>query len=284
MRCNVSTPAAGALLATLAVLAPAAAGGQEIDIPDTQIQYNRGQNVAPLYEGWIRNPDGTIDMWFGYLNRNYEEVLHVPVGPDNRVEPGGPDRGQPSVFVPRRRRGGAVMRRESYVFRVSLPADFGEEDEIVWTVTAHGRTDRAVGTLLDVYALEGPREGNTLPAVSLAADRTSVTAGETAVVTATVSDDGLPEDPRQPVRRVEWRRFRGPGAVTFDPPRSPLPESAGPIDGVELRTRATFSRPGTYVLRAAVSDGDTNPGGWPRVPATTFASVTIDVRAGQEGP
>ena len=55
--------------------------------------------------------------------------------------------------------------------------------------------------------------------------------------------------------------------------------AAGPVDGVELRTRATFSRPGAYVLRAAVSDGDTNPGGWPRVPATTFASVTIDVRA-----
>ena len=273
MRCSIPAAAAGA---ALAVLAPVAAG-QQVEILDTQIQYNRGQNVAPLYEGWIRNPDGTIDMWFGYLNRNYEEVLHVPVGPDNRVEPGGPDRGQPGVFVPRRRRGGAVARRENYVFRVSLPADFGEEDEVVWTVTAYGKTDRAVGTLLDVYALQGPPARNTPPAVSLTADRASAAVGETVTLTATVSDDGLPRGARQP-GHVRWLRYRGPGAVTFDPPRSTFPEDGGPFAGVEFSTRATFTEPGTYVLRAAVNDGDTNPGGWPRVPATTFVSVTIDVR------
>ena len=276
MRCSIPAAAAGAALAVLAVLAPVAAG-QQVEILDTQIQYNRGQNVAPLYEGWIRNQDGTIDMWFGYLNRNYEEVLHVPVGPDNRVEPGGPDRGQPAVFVPRRRRGGAVARRESYVFRVSLPADFGEEDEVVWTVTAYGKTDRAVGTLLDVYALDGPPARNTPPAVSLTADRASAAVGETVTLTATVSDDGLPREARQP-GHVRWLRYRGPGAVTFDPPRSTFPADGGPFAGVEFGTRATFTEPGTYVLRAAVNDGDTNPGGWPRVPATTFVSVTIDVR------
>ena len=277
MRCSIPASAAGAALAALAVLAPVAAAGQQVDILDTQIQYNRGQNVAPLYEGWIRHPDGTIDMWFGYLNRNYEEVLHVPIGPDNRIEPGGPDRGQPAVFVPRRRQGGAVSRRENYVFRVSLPADFGEDDEVVWTVTAHGKTDRAVGTLLDLYALQGTPGGNTPPTVSLTADRASVAAGDTVTLAVTVSDDGLPADARQP-GHVRWLRYRGPGAVTFDPPRSTFPDADGPLAGAEFTTRATFSRPGTYELRAAVNDGDTNQAGWPRVPATTSASVTVDVR------
>ena len=269
---------ASALLAALCALA-APAGAQEIDILDTQIQYNRGQNVAPLYEGWIRNPDGSIDMWFGYLNRNYEEVLHVPVGPGNRVEPGGPDQGQPSVFIPRRRRGGAASRREGYVFRVRLPAGFGEDDELIWTVTAHGKTDRAVGTLLDVYVLEAPPEGNQPPEAGLSADRTAVATGGSVALTVAVSDDGLPEDERARERAgVRWQRYRGPGTVTFDPPRSPFPAGTGPVAGAELATRATFSAPGTYVLRAAVNDGDANPAGWPRVPSTTFESVTIDVR------
>ena len=263
--------------ALVALAAPAAA--QEVDILDTQIQYNRGLNVAPLYEGWIRNADGTIDMWFGYLNKNYEEVLHVPVGPDNRIEPGGPDRGQPSVFVPRRRRGGAASRRESYVFRIRLPADFGEDDELIWTVTAHGQTDRAVGTLLDVYVLEAPPDGNLPPTASLAAGRTAVTAGDAVTLTATMRDDGLPDDERARERAgVTWQHYRGPGTVTFDPPRSHYPADADPATGIELGSRATFSAPGTYVLRAAVNDGYVNPAGWPRVPSTTFESVTIEVR------
>ena len=270
-----ATPGVLAALCTLAT----PTGAQEIDILDTQIQYNRGQNVAPLYEGWIRNPDGTVDMWFGYLNKNYEEVLHVPVGPDNSIEPGGPDQGQPSVFVPRRRRGGAASRREGYVFRVRLPADFGEDDELIWTVTAHGKTDRAVGTLLDLYVLEGPPDGNQPPAVSLSADRTTVGAGDAVALTVTVSDDGLPDGERARERAgARWQRYRGPGRVAFDPPRSPFPEGTEPVAGVELTTRATFDEPGTYVLRAAVNDGDVNPAGWPRVPSTTFASVSIEVR------
>jgi hypothetical protein len=218
-------------------------------------------------------------MWFGYLNKNYEEVLHIPVGPDNNIEPGGPDQGQPGVFTPRRRRGGAASRRESYVFRVRLPAEFDEEDELIWTVTAHGQTDRAVGTLLDLYVLEAPPEGNHPPAVNLTADRTTVAGGDAVTLTATVSDDGMPDGERARERAgVQWQGYRGPGTVTFDPLRSAFPEGSEPVADVALTTRATFSAPGTYVLRAAVNDGDVNPAGWPRVPSTTFASVSIEVR------
>src|SRR5207244_457205 len=61
---------------------------------------SRGRDVTPAYEGWRRNPDGTFTMYFGYMNRNYDEELDIPIGPDNNVDPGG-DRGQPTHFYPR---------------------------------------------------------------------------------------------------------------------------------------------------------------------------------------
>src|SRR4029450_4185371 len=96
---------------------------------------------------WLRNSAGSLDMVFGYLNRNWEEVLFIPVGPANTIEPGGPDRGQPTVFYPRKAASPPGERREQFVFRVRLPKNWDAKQELVWTVTAYGRTDRAVGTL-----------------------------------------------------------------------------------------------------------------------------------------
>src|SRR5262245_46304120 len=52
-----------------------------------------GQTVTPAFEGWEPNPDGSFNLVFGYLNRNWEQEFYLPVGPDNNVEPGGPDEG-----------------------------------------------------------------------------------------------------------------------------------------------------------------------------------------------
>src|SRR5260221_8641442 len=54
-----------------------------------QVQYSRGQNVAPVFEGWEHNPDGTFNMVFGYLNRNYEEEVDIPIGAENTISMGG---------------------------------------------------------------------------------------------------------------------------------------------------------------------------------------------------
>src|SRR5690348_16709175 len=62
------------------------------------IQYPRGQDVSPTYDGWETNPDGTISMYFGYYNRNSEEEVDVPIGPDNRFDLGNGDQGQPTHF------------------------------------------------------------------------------------------------------------------------------------------------------------------------------------------
>src|SRR4030095_4213194 len=91
-----------------------------------QTTYNRGRNVTPAFEGWLETADGTRSFVFGYMNQNWEEELDVPVGPDNTIEPGGPDLGQPTHFQPRRNR---------FVFMVPVPKSFKETDELLWKLT-----------------------------------------------------------------------------------------------------------------------------------------------------
>src|SRR5262245_54309278 len=97
------------------------------------IKYNAGQSVQPIFEGWTNSADGGHQLWFGYLNRNHVEEISVPVGPSNRIEPGGPDRGQPTYFYARFNR---------QLFSVSVPRDFGEKGQVIWTVASNGQTER----------------------------------------------------------------------------------------------------------------------------------------------
>src|SRR6516165_5398567 len=101
----------------------------------TNLRHWSGQGVAPVYEGFDINDDGSFNMWFGYMNRNYEEEIDVPVGPDNVIEPGG-DRGQPTHFV---------TRRHKDVFSVRVPKDFGRQT-LTWTVKVHSQTQKVVAT------------------------------------------------------------------------------------------------------------------------------------------
>src|SRR6266536_3419603 len=53
-------------------LVPVYAGGQLTDAP---IHHASGQSITPSFEGWFKNPDGSISLSFGYLNRNYTEEV-----------------------------------------------------------------------------------------------------------------------------------------------------------------------------------------------------------------
>ena len=132
------THSVGALVLTLAVLAPAQAGAQ-------RLTYSSGQNISPAYEGWEEDEDGSRYFLFGYMNRNWEETPTILTGPDNNIEPGGPDLGQPTHFQPRRNR---------FVFRVPVPDDFAVDDELVWTLTVNGVTERAYATLRQDYFVD----------------------------------------------------------------------------------------------------------------------------------
>src|SRR5579862_9914129 len=101
------------------------------------------QNIAPVFEGWEPNPDGSFNLVFGYFNRNWNREIDLPVGPDNVFEPGNPDQGQPTHFYPRRSR---------FIFKVRVPKDFGNK-EVVWTLTVNGKTEKAYATLKPDYIL-----------------------------------------------------------------------------------------------------------------------------------
>ena len=150
------------------------------------VRHSSGQGVAAVYEGFDVNPDGSYNMWFGYMNRNYEEAVDIPVGPDNAFEPGA-DRGQPTHFTP---------RRHKDVFSVTVPKDFGEQT-LAWTLTAHGETHKVVGTLKPVWQIDRQRttrggnservSSNLPPVVTVqSSDRTVAYPGS---VTLTVSAD-----------------------------------------------------------------------------------------------
>ena len=178
-----------------------------------------GQNIAPAYEGWERNEDGSFNLVFGYMNRNWEEVIDVPVGPDNIIEPGGPDQGQPTHFLPRRNR---------FVFQVRVPADFGDK-ELVWTLTTNGRTERAYATLKRDYFIDDlvkqanfgaagaagatpEMPGNAPPLLTVEGSNTrSVRIGEPLDLAATVTDDGVPR-----ARGLAPANPRLPGRITTD--------------------------------------------------------------------
>src|SRR5437867_13228175 len=167
------------------------------ELPSTK--FTSGQDIQPYYEGWIRNKDGSFDLVFGYFNRNWQEELAIPAGPDNMIEPGAPDRGQPTFFLP---------RRQGWVFRVRVPADFGKQ-VLTWTIQANGKTETAYGELLPIEEITeriimtrgnlNPGEGdpNKPPAIAIAAAATAA-AGRPISLTANVTDDGLPK-PRVPV-------------------------------------------------------------------------------------
>ena len=256
------------------------------------LTYTRGQNVAPAYEGWEQGADGTKYFLFGYMNRNWEEEIDVPVGPDNSFNVGAADQGQPTHFLPRRNR---------FVFKVRVPKDFGTK-EIVWTLTSHGKTEKAWGTLKPDYVIAdrvimanvgaGGQVGNTpdlvgnLPPVLKVESAKSMTAkvGQPITLTAVATDDGKPRNRPMPAilgsnyvlpnsatgLRLSWFLYRGPVAVTFDPPQTKVwedtrdsgnsPWSAGwktppvPADN-KWTTSVTFGQPGKYVLRCLAHDG-----------------------------
>ena len=123
-------------LLVLALVLGAAAEGRAQADPQNFL-FSSGQSIQPFFDGWSHHPDGGFDFHFGYLNRNYVEELHVPVGAANRMSPGDPDQGQPTYFYPR------TNRR---MFSVTVPADWGDR-RLEWQVTVGDQTYRALGWL-----------------------------------------------------------------------------------------------------------------------------------------
>src|SRR3954464_2638286 len=118
-----------------------------------------GQSVTGAFEGWFKNADGSFSMLVGYFNRNLKQELDIPVGPNNSITPGDPDRGQPTHFS---------LGRQWGVFVINVPPDFGNA-KIAWMITANGQQTSiplSLNPLWEISPLSEPGIGNTPPVVT----------------------------------------------------------------------------------------------------------------------
>jgi hypothetical protein len=274
-------------LAWLVVCAATAAAQTVPPTAIPQTHMDASQDVVPSFDGWLHNQDGTFTFVFGYMNRNYKEEMAIPAGPDNKVEPGRSiDQGQPTYFLP---------RRHAWVFEVKVPADWPAQKELVWTITSHGRTEKAYASLVMEEEIiprlimsrgnlsPGLEDPNQPPTISMQSAVTSTKVGSAVDLMAVVTDDGLPKaPPPKPVAapepgkppaqtnsasarprlplNVTWMQYRGPAKAVFS--RYPVIVKDG-----KAPLTANFSQPGMYVLRASASDGQLN--------TTTDITITV---------
>ena len=223
-----------------ALLLPSAAAAQ------TRFSYSSGQPLEPAYEGWMQNKDGSYTLYFGYMNTNWLQEFDIPIGPDNRFEPGDADRGQPTHFYP---------RRNPFLFTITVAKDFGKQ-ELIWTLGANGQTRKAYASLKSDYEIDpqvisteiGGDNGNLAddlrtnipPELHVEGPLTrSVKAGQPLTLVATAGDpDNLPprrDGKPQPGVKKSARPTAPPlqtappnsAAVVYRPPVSVV-ASAGP--------------------------------------------------------
>jgi hypothetical protein len=279
-------------LVVLALPAPSELKGQRLP---SEPMRQFGQSVTGAFEGWYDNPDGSHTFLVGYLNRSFKQAVDVPIGPNNRIEPGGPDMGQPTHFLPDRQYG---------MFTIVVPKEFSGQQKLTWTLTVNGETtsiplrlhpdyvvnpfnDVAVGNkppLVRFDPKEPPLQG---PIASVAtARRLSARVGTPLTIELWAEDDAkyssgsnAPQrNPPPPVVLV-WSKYRGPGDVTFDstsPKFETLPGRAAVFSG-KAPVAATFSAPGDYLLHVTANDYS-GEGGGGEVCCWTTAIVEVNVR------
>lgn len=231
----------------------------------------KGLPVAPFFEGWYENPDGTYSLTFGYFNMNTEEVVDIPIGENNFIEPAEFNGWQSTHFT-------VEPRRQTGIFSVTLPRDWEESRDVVWTLRRAGQTLSVPGRIGNpAYKLRtgpmaagsrppslrfeesGPRHMGPIgteagdPSGGLKQRPLTARVGEPFELTVWALDEHtrlvpgtLGEDvPR--VANVSWHRHQGPADIVFEP------EAHEPVDVEDptgrATTTATFSVPGEYLLR-----------------------------------
>ncbi len=281
------TVACGASLLAQGVQLPSEPGGRF------------GRSITGAYEGWFDAEDGSHVFLVGYYNRNLAQEVDIPIGPNNRIEPGGPDLGQPTHFLPGRQVG---------MFTVTVPKSFAPDQKLTWTIVDNGVTtsiplrlkadynvspfeDAAVGNTPPVLTFEeggSPAQGPKASVARAAARTASVNTPLTLPLLANddakyTSGTNAPMRGTRPVVTALWSKYPGPGTVTFEPSGGkPAFETLSggkvgqPYAGKSTVT-ATFSQPGEYVLHVVGNDYS-GPGGAGEVCCWTTAMLRVTVR------
>lgn len=252
-----------------------------------------GASITAAYEGWFDNPDGTHNFLIGYLNRNFNQAVDVPIGPSNRIEPGGPDLGQPTHFLPGRQTG---------VFMITMPKEFGPKERLTWSITVNGQTtsipfwmnpDYQVRPFTDIavgnrppqikFDATGPVIQGPIGMVAKGIARTATVSGGLALP-VWASDDAkyssgsnAPQRNPPPAVILHWSKYRGPGTVTFDKVNPVFEKVDGPaVFNGKATVNAKFSAPGDYVLHVTAEDySGTGGGGEVCCWTTSMVKVTV---------
>lgn len=220
----------------------------------------RGASITPAFEGWYPNDDGSYSLLIGYYNRNSKQTLDIPIGPNNKIEPGPPDQGQPTFFETGRQWG---------VFVLKVPKDFGKKT-MTWTIVSNGETQSVPFSLNPGYPITPFKElgmGNQPPVLSFSPGGAKFSGPPIAVATTLTGEVNKPvaldvwaEDAKGSdtgrggrgggmVASLSFHKYRGPGTVTFDRARVMVNKQ-----GDKVSVSATFSAAGEYLLRVQAND------------------------------
>lgn len=234
-------------------------------VPETVRDF--GRPVAPMFEGWYRNADGTATILLGFFNPNTKQTVELPIGDQNRFSPGPEDRGQPTHFPPGRSWG---------VLSIQVPGDF--DGDLSWMLTANNQPTSIPVHLNAPYFIEPLRDaadGNEPPTIRFAADGEAFSGPPVGIAHSLTATAGTPLDLtvwtsdvkpaesnharrrfRRPALTLRWHRHRAPDEIAFDKPTHTFQDSADQ----NPTTTVTFGTPGEYWLRAEALD-ETGVGG-----------------------
>ena len=242
-----------------------------------------GQPVIPIFDGWYPKPDGSHDLCFGYFSLNTEQIVEIPLGANNFIEPKQFNGEQPTHFLPVPGPPN-LYRRFFCALVVNLPKDTPKTSRVVWTLVQKGKSFSVPGHLgsinyqiQELTAEDGARSSKA-PMIKYLPNgpegrgrsgvRTSMTARVGQPLELPLSVTGPPAGPqgadpdsgddeerpyikdgKKRIWWVKWAKHQGPGAVTFSPSEIDVWE------GERLtNAKATFSSPGEYVLRVQAID------------------------------
>jgi hypothetical protein len=226
----------------------------------------RGNFVAPYFDGFIRHEDGSRTFSFAYLNRNQSETIHIPIGPDNYLEPEEFNGHQPTHFYVVNY-GGFGGPRERGAFAVHVPADY--QGDVVWHLRSPGGQEASVPgrSITPAYELSVTPQaaGSLRPYVRFSPDgepgfgpmgvfheEEFTTAVGEPITLAVWGEDRGERDPT--ALNMTWQIHQGPAGSTaeFDP-RTLRFDTEGEAANQGV-TQVTFDTPGEYVLRVRIDN------------------------------
>jgi hypothetical protein len=137
------------------------------------------------------------------------------------------------------------------VFRVPVPSQYKETDELVWTLVTHGRTSKAYASLRPDLILDAVAKGNDTgssgmssspetrankpPVIEIEGSKTrTVKVGEPLVLIARVTDDGVPKATTEEQARNRTRRVVTSTTAQGGPGSGAAPASGDAAEPVDI--------------------------------------------------